>query len=925
MDLYFTEKPSLKDLAHYGTKRHSGRYPWGSGDAPFQRSGDFLSRIETLKKDGMAEKDIASSLGLTTSELRIYKSQAKAERRSDQVAQVKSLRSDGKTLEEIVSIMNLPGDSSVRNLLKEDENAKRTVTQSTMDLLRQQVKEKGIIQVGPGVELELNIPRTKLDEAIKLLEADGDVVQQNLRVAQVTNPGKYTTVKVIGPADMDPAEVYSYKEGKNTIHTITDYTSSDGGDSYHKSFLYPNSMDSSRLKIHYADEKDADGFTGAERDGLIQIRRGCKDLDLGEAHYAQVRIMVDGTHYLKGMAVYSDDMPAGVDVIFNTNKSSNKSKLEVLKEIKKDDPENPFGSAIKEHGGQSFYDDPKGKYTDPVTGKKQSLSLINKRADEGDWDEWGNRLPSQFLSKQPMQLINQQLKKALSDKQAEYESITELTNPTLKKSLLTDFADSCDSDAVKLQAAALPRQHYQVILPVASMKDTEVYAPNYTNGEKVALIRYPHGGTFEIPILTVNNKQKDAINMIGKNPKDAICINSKVAERLSGADFDGDTVMVIPTSGNGKNASVNIRSTDPLEGLKGFDPKVSYGGKEPGTYKQMTKAGTQLEMGKISNLITDMTLKGANTDELARAVRHSMVVIDANKHSLDYKQSEKDNGIAALKARYQGSYDEDGNYHEGSATLISRAKSPTQVLKRVGSGRIDPATGEVVYKEVVETYTDKNGKTKMRTQDSTKMAEAKDAKELSSGTRQEEAYANYANALKAMANTARKEYVSTKGSTYNAAEKTKYSEEVESLNKKVRLAAMNAPREQQAQLIANSVIAAKKADNPELANDKSALKKEKQRALSNARLQVGAKRQTFDITDNEWNAIQSGALTAAKQAEIFKYADSDRVRSLATPRGNGSLTSAQISRIRSYQARGYTNAEIAKSLGISTSTVSKYL
>lgn len=922
MDLYSVEKPRPSDLLHYGTKRHSGRYPWGSGDTPFQRSGDFLSRVEELRKGGLSEKQIADDLKLTVSELRIFKAQAKAERRSDLVAQAKSLRSDGKTLEEIAKIMGYPNDSSVRNLLKEDETAKRTVTQSTMDLLAQQVKEKGIIQVGPGVELELGVSRTKLDEAIKLLEADGVVTDQNLRVAQVTNPGKYTTVRVIGPADMEPSEVYSYKEGKNVIHTIVDYTSSDGGDSYHKPFYYPESLDSSRLKIHYADEKDASGHTGQESDGLIQIRRGCKDLDLGDSHYAQVRIMVDGTHYIKGMAVYSDDMPKGVDVIFNTNKTSEKSMKDVLKKIK-DDPENPFGSLIKEHGGQSFYDDPKGKYTDPVTGKKMSLSLINKRAEEGDWDDWGNRLPSQFLSKQPMQLINQQLKKALSDKQSEYDSIMALTNPTLKKSLLQDFADSCDSDAVKLQAAALPRQHYQVILPVASMKENEVYAPNYVNGEKVALIRYPHGGTFEIPILTVNNKQKDAQAMVGTKPKDAVCINSKVAERLSGADFDGDTVMVIPTSGNGRNTSVNIKSTHALRDLEGFDPKVTYGGKPEGSYKKMTN--TQTEMGVISNLITDMTLKGATEPELARAVKHSMVVIDAEKHGLDYKQSEKDNGIAALKAKYQGTVEADGSYHEGAATLISRSKSKVQVTKRTGSGRIDPETGEVVYREVHETYTDKNGKVKERMQDSTRMAETKDARTLSSGTPQEEAYANYANALKALANSSRKAMISTKGSLYKPSAKAEYADEVESLNLKVKKAAMNAPREQQAQLIANSVIAAKKASNPDLAGNKKELKKESQRALTAARLQVGAKRHTFDITDREWEAIQSGAVTASRQSEIFKYADSDRVRSLATPKGGKAVTTAQISRIKAYAANGYTTAEIAKSLGLSTSTIHKYL
>ena len=213
-----------------------------------------------------------------------------------------------------------------------------------------------------------------------------------------------------------------------------------------------------------------------------------------------------------------------------------------------------------------------------------------------------------------------------------------------------------------------------------------MYAPNYKNGEKVALIRYPHGGTFEIPILTVNNKQSTAKRMLD-NALDAIGINSKVAERLSGADFDGDTVMVIPTGGK-----VKVTSTPPLKGLEGFDPKLEYGGKKEGTFKPMKN--TQTEMGKISNLITDMTLKGATQDELARAVRHSMVVIDAEKHKLDYKQSEQDNGISALKKKYQGTVDENGRYHEGAATLISRAKSETSVLKRKGSPIINKETGE---------------------------------------------------------------------------------------------------------------------------------------------------------------------------------------------------------------------------------------
>lgn len=324
------------------------------------------------------------------------------------------------------------------------------------------------------------------------------------------------------------------------------------------------------------------------------MRRGVKDLDLGNSNYAQVRILVDGTHYMKGMAIYNDDLPKGVDVIFNTNKSKGTPMLgdknnTVLKLIK-NDPENPFGSLIKEHGGQSYYIDKDGK---------EKLSLINKRAEEGDWGSWSDHLSSQFLSKQPLPLIKKQLNMSAADKQAEFDEICALTNPTVKKAMLKSFADDCDAAAVHLKAAALPRQKYQVILPIPSMKDTEVYAPNYKDGEQVALVRYPHGGRFEIPILTVNNRQKDAVKVIGKNPIDAVGINGKVAAQLSGADFDGDTVMVIPT---GKN--VKIAAEPPLKGLEGFDPKLKYGGKPEGTFKVMNN--TQTEMGKVSNLITDM-------------------------------------------------------------------------------------------------------------------------------------------------------------------------------------------------------------------------------------------------------------------------------------------------------------------------------
>lgn len=881
-------------LMHYGMPRRSGRYPWGSGDNPYQHSGDFLSRVEELKKQGLSETEIAKSMGLTTTQYRTQKSLAKDERRALEVATAKGLREKGYSLNEIAEKMGYTNDSSIRSLLNENSEARMNQARKTAEFLKEQIDKKGMIDVGTGVERELGISKEKLNQALYILEMEGYPVYGG-GVPQVTNPGKQTNIKVICPPGTEHKDIYNFEN----VHSVTDYVSHDGGDTF-DTFVYPKSMDSSRLQIRYAEEG------GVQKDGVVEIRRGVEDLSLGGSHYAQVRILVDDTRYIKGMAIYSDDLPDGVDVVFNTNKKLGTPKNDVLKKIT-DDPENPFGSLIKA-GGQSYYIDANGQ---------RQLSLINKRAEEGDWGEWSDHLPSQFLSKQSMTLIKKQLGLAAADKQAEYDEICSLTNPTVKKALLKSFADDCDSAAVHLQAAALPRQKYQVILPITTMKDNEVYAPNYKNGEQVALIRFPHGGTFEIPVLTVNNKQADARRILG-NAKDAVGINSKVAERLSGADFDGDTVMVIPTGGK-----VKITSTSPLRGLEGFDPKAEYG---PDTYKGRTvkvMKNTQTEMGKISNLITDMTLKGATEDELARAVRHSMVVIDAEKHKLDYKQSEADNGIASLKKKYQGTVDEDGRYHEGAATLISRAKSETSVLKRKGSPIINPETGEQSYKEVYEEYVDKNGKTRVRTQASTKMAETRDAYLLSSGTPQEEAYADYANKMKSLANQARKEMVSTGKIAYSASAKAAYQEEVDSLSAKLNVALMNAPRERQAQVIANASVAAKKQDNPDMTNGE--IKKANQQALTAARASVGARRETIKVTDREWEAIQAGAISENKLTQIINNVDIDDLRQRATPRSTTELSAAKVSKITSMNASGYSTAEIAEALGVSTSTVSKYL
>ena len=988
---YVGTSEGSESLAHYGMPRRSGRYPWGSGKEAYQHSRDFLSRVEDMRKAGFTYTDdkgkvwtgdtaIAKSMGLSSTQFRAEVGIATDTRRMYDVSRAKALQEKGLGATAIGREMGI-SESTVRSLLNPQAESRMKAAKDAAEFIKKQVDERGMIDVGVGVERELNISSEKLDQALHILKMEGYPTYSG-RIEQATNAGQMTTLKVICPPGSQHKDIYNVEN----INSLKEYISRDGGATFEKKFHYPASMDSKRMMVRYKE----DG--GIDMDGVVELRRGVKDLSLGESRYSQVRILVDDTHYIKGMAIYSDDMPPGIDVIFNTNKSKGTPALgpkdnTVLKPIKKDDPDNPFGSLIKEaeKGGQYWYDDPK-------SGERK-LGLINKRSDEGDWSDWKDAVPSQFLSKQSVSMAKKQLKIAQDNKQAEFDEFCELTNPTVKKHLLTKFADECDSAAVHLQAAALPGQKYHVIIPNNTLKENEIYAPGYENGTKLALVRYPHGGTFEIPLCTVNNKNALGKKQIGSDPIDAVCINAKVAERLSGADFDGDTVMCIPT--HDKAGKVKITSTDPLKGLEGFDPKTAYG---PDTYEHgkvtlMTKANTQKQMGVISNLITDMTLAGASQDELAAAVRHSMVVIDAEKHRLNFKQSEIDNNIAALHKKYQGK--ESG----GAGTIISKAKGQESVDKRQGTPKVntkllsngkpnpdyDPSKpeGSLIYKTADDlyypartydkstgtmtiktdtprvtvkynmnnaddrdyyepvkrvnddgsvSYTNKDGsityKTLRRTQKSTKMMEADDAYELVSPAKypMETVYADYANYMKNLARQARIEVVNTGKIAYNAQAKRTYEKEVKDLNDKLDEALRNAPRERLAQIRTNADIKNKLAANPDM--EKKDIKKAKQQALTKYRDEAGSvsrSKRSIKITDREWEAIQAGAISENKLKQILDNTDVDSLRQRATPRSYTTLNAAKISRINSMKASGKTLSEIANALGVSTSTVSEYL
>lgn len=868
---------------HEGNIPHSGRYPYGSGANPNQRPSNFLERIKKLEEQGLSEKDIAEGEGMSIRELRARKSAAVNEARENRRTEVNRLAALGYSNVQIGKELGL-NESTVRSLRDISIAERKTVTKHTADLLRNEVDEKGYLDVGFGVAEGLGITRTRLDTAVQILKDEGYEVYNNFKVEQAGIPGQYTTLKVL----CKPGTTFrDLVNNKQNIGLINERYKDPNGTSLYGLDPIQN-ISSDRVDIRYAE----DG--GTNKDGVIELRRGADGLSMGSARYAQVRIGVDGTHYLKGMAIYADDLPDGIDIRFNTNKHNTGNKLDALKEQKRLDTgeidiDNPFGAAIK-RGGQRGY-----------------LNIVNE---EGDWGEWKKTLSSQMLSKQSTNLAKTQLDLAKQLSQQEHSDISALTNPVLKQYLLEQYADSCDRAAVHLKAAAMPRQGSFVILPLDTIKPTDIYAPKLNNGDSVVLIRYPHAGTFEIPRLRVNNNNKEAQRLF-RNAQDAVGIHHSVAAQLSGADFDGDTVLVIPDNDK------KILNSPALKKLQNFDPKAEYPLPKGG--KVISERQKQIEMGVISNLITDMTLQGAppNGDDIVKAVRHSMVVIDAQKHELDWKRSYRENDIEKLKQKYQAKDAPEGKKaYGGSATLISRSKSDVRVAPTKLKG-VDRETGKLIFEPIEDAHY------KVKT---TRMASTDDARTLISkrGTLMEHVYADYANTMKDEANKARKEAVNLDIPKKSPTAAKTYAAEVESLDAKVKEAVKHQPYERKAQLMANYRVSVKKADNPSMTKEE--VRKARAQALVEARARYAhGSKPTINITPNEWEAIQANAISPSRLRTILTYADQDALKQMAMPRTVNGLTKAQLNVARSMAANNYTQAEIAARLGVSPSTVSKAL
>lgn len=893
-------------LSHIGTLDQSGRYVRGSGKQPYQSIYDWVSLNARMTKEFPKETERAKAMGFkSTDEYRKYRSVANGMKRNADVDKATRLRERGWSTHAIAENIGV-SETQVRNLLKPRDNMRQSVREQATAALKAQVDEVGFLDVGKGTESSMQITEDMKKKALYALQLEGYEVyniKENQMIGERTN-----TLVLAKPGT-------SFQETRDNIENIKPFVGAI--DDFDRSrnplgFEPPIAVDPKRLDVKWGE----DG--GGTADGVIYVRPGVKDLSLGENHYAQVRIQVGDEHFLKGMAIYKDDLPAGVDLQFNTPDPKSANKLDALKPLKRNeqtgeiDLENPFGSMVRQ------FKDENGNVT-------SAANIVNE---VDDWDGWSKNLSSQFLSKQSLPLARTQLELTRSNKTAELEEILSLENPVVKKHMLMQFADSADAAAEHLKAAQMPNQKTHVILPVNSLKPNEVFAPNYENGDRVVLIRYPHGGTFEIPELVVNNKNKEGERLLGRNNEVAVGIHHKVAEQLSGADFDGDTVVVIP------NNQGKITARRPLKELENFDTKVNYGWKGEGDppYPVMKKTSTSMEMGKASNLLTDMQIKGASDEEIARATKHSMVVIDAAKHKLDYQRSYRENGIAALKKAYQ-EREEDGRTRTGASTLISRASAPTDIPERrlrkaSEGGSIDIETGELVYVQTGKTKRKKLADGTWVDSDVPKtskvsaMETVKDAHKLSSGTAMEGLYADHANAMKSMANKARREWVRTPNGKADPQAKVKYAKEVEELDSALRLAKANAPRERHAQRVAQAMVRARMDDNPGM--DKSEIKKIKGATLKTARDLTGAGKARIEPTDKQWEAIQAGAISPTKLSEIMSNGNMDRIVELATPKKKTTVSSTQAARIKAMANSGYTQAEIAAHLGISTGTVNQY-
>src|SRR6478735_6224928 len=141
------------ELMHYGTPRHSGRYPWGSGgeDQAVPRTANFLDHVKEMRRQGISDTDIAKSLDMTTTEFRVRNSREKNFAKQRDIQHAQALKDKGVSVSEIGRLMG-KNESSIRALLAPGVKDKTDRLTSTMNMLKENVAVKKFIDVGVGVE-----------------------------------------------------------------------------------------------------------------------------------------------------------------------------------------------------------------------------------------------------------------------------------------------------------------------------------------------------------------------------------------------------------------------------------------------------------------------------------------------------------------------------------------------------------------------------------------------------------------------------------------------------------------------------------------------------------------------------------------------------------------------------------------------------
>jgi len=193
-------------LAHYGTPRHSGRYPWGSGEDPYQSATSFMAAYTELKKQNLTEAAIAKGLGFdSTSDLRARISISSNDIRADKTRTLQKLLDKGMSMSEATRQMGIP-ESSGRALMDPILQERSRRLRVTADILKKNVDEHGFVDVGKGTENHMGISDTQLKTAIAILKTEGYKMHYD-QVAQA-GTGLNTSFKVLTKDDVEWKEVH---------------------------------------------------------------------------------------------------------------------------------------------------------------------------------------------------------------------------------------------------------------------------------------------------------------------------------------------------------------------------------------------------------------------------------------------------------------------------------------------------------------------------------------------------------------------------------------------------------------------------------------------------------------------------------------------------------------------------------------------